>query len=76
MLDQILKVTTQNPWVLALGTIAFFAIKGILWLLIPFMVIRWRKVANRRHRETVNSPSETETAHSDSVFAPETKQAA
>ena len=73
MLDQILNAITHNPWVLALGTVAFFAIKGILWLLIPFLVIRWRRVANCRQLEEENSPSE---AHSGSTLTPETKQAA
>lgn len=79
MLDQILNAITHNPWVLALGTVAFFAIKGVLWLLIPFLVIRWRRVANHRHREIENAQLETtqlETTKADPGYSPKTKQAA
>jgi hypothetical protein len=56
MLDQILNIITSNPWVLAAGTIAFFTIKGILWLLIPFLVIRWRRLVVRRQDDQTLHP--------------------
>ena len=52
MLYDLLNAIVHNPWVLALGTIAFFTIKGILWLVIPFLVIRWRRLAIDRRQAT------------------------
>jgi hypothetical protein len=43
MLEQMLTAITQNPWILAIGTLSFFAIKGIFWLTIPYLAIRWRR---------------------------------
>lgn len=43
MLEQMLTAITQNPWILAIGTVSFFAIKGILWLTIPYLAVRWRR---------------------------------
>jgi hypothetical protein len=48
MAEQILNAIRHNPWVLAIGTLAFFSLKGILWLLIPFLVIRWRRLVLKR----------------------------
>ncbi len=56
MLDQILTGISQNPWVLALGTVTFFAIKGILWLTIPILLIRWKRFAiQRRENKSTRS---------------------
>ena len=76
MLDQILNAITGNPWVLAIGTVAFFTVKGILWLLIPFLVIRWRRLVVRRHHETENVGSDSQTIHAVASFVPEGKRAA
>ena len=76
MLNQILNAIAGNPWVLAVGTIAFFTIKGVLWLLIPFLVVRWRRLAIQRHHEAEKVPSESRTSHAGSSFAPEIKRAA
>jgi hypothetical protein len=75
MLDQILNAITHNPWVLALGTVAFFAIKGILWLLIPFLVIRYRRLAFRNSK-TEDLAREAHAPQSVPSFAQETKRAA
>ncbi len=76
MLDQILNAITGNPWVLAVGTVAFFTIKGILWLLIPFLVIRWRRLVFRRQHESENATPASQTSYADSHFVPESKRAA
>ncbi len=34
----------ENSWLLAVGTIAFFTVKGLLWLLVPFVLFRLRKM--------------------------------
>jgi hypothetical protein len=76
MLDHILNAITGNPWVLAAGTVAFFTIKGVLWLLIPFLVIRWRKLVARRYHESQNAASEYQTSHAAPIYLPESKRAA
>ena len=58
------------------GTFAFFAIKGILWLLIPFVVIRWRRAANFRRRESETIASVDKMARSMPSTVRESKQAA
>ena len=76
MLDQILNAIAGNPWILAIGTVAFFTVKGILWLLIPFLVIRWRRLVVRRQHESENATPESQTSHAGSRFASESKRAA
>ncbi len=39
---EILQHLLNNSLVLSLATIAFFTIKGLLWLLVPAVVIRMR----------------------------------
>ena len=76
MLNQILTALTHNPWFIALGTVAFFSIKGILWLVIPFLVIRWRGLAIHRRRDSQTSTSETASTHPAPAIAPQSKRAA
>lgn len=75
MLEQILNAITNNPWVLAVGTVAFFTVKGILWLVIPFLVIRWRRLVFQRSHETELTPTEESTNHSVAAFVPQAKRA-
>ncbi len=51
MPEKLLNAVTQNPWVLFLGTLAFFTVKGMLWIAIPFLVIRWRRFAIQRREK-------------------------
>ncbi len=39
----------ENSWLLAVGTIAFFTVKGLLWLTVPFVLYRLRKLFASRH---------------------------
>jgi len=45
MISVLFESVCSNPWVIALGTLAFFTLKGLAWLVVPTMMIRWR---NRR----------------------------
>ncbi len=75
MLEQFLNAVTQNPWVLALGTVAFFTIKGILWLVVPFLIIRWRRLSFRRNVENEITTADVPTTHSVAVYVPQSKRA-
>lgn len=75
MLEQFLKAVTQNPWVLALGTVAFFTVKGILWLVVPFLIIRWRRFSFRRSVEPEITSADVPTTRSVAVYVPQSKRA-
>jgi len=45
MISVLFESVCGNPWIIALGTVAFFTLKGLAWLIVPTMMIRWR---NRR----------------------------
>jgi hypothetical protein len=53
MLEQAWATIANNSIFVASITVAFFTIKGLLWLAIPYMVIRWRGYATRRNRNEV-----------------------
>ena len=76
MLNQILNGILSNPWVLAIGTVAFFTVKGILWLLIPFLIVRWRRLTIQSKR--VDEVAATGISEGESVVAydPPAKRAA
>ena len=52
VLHQIWTAISQNPWILALATVIFFVIKGVLWLTVPFLLVRWRRFAVQRREES------------------------
>jgi hypothetical protein len=41
MLEQAWAAIANNSIFVASITVAFFTIKGLLWLAIPYMVMRW-----------------------------------
>jgi len=49
MISQIFESVCSQPWIIAVGTIAFFTVKGLAWLVVPAMMIRWR---NRRLKKS------------------------
>jgi len=42
MISVLFESLCSHPWIIALGTVAFFTLKGLAWLVIPTMMIRWR----------------------------------
>ncbi len=66
MLEKIATGITNNPWLLAIGTVAFFAAKGVIWLAVPYLLYRWRKStphsASKPLQETSSAVSETGTS--------------
>jgi len=48
MISVLFESVCSQPWIIALGTVAFFTLKGLAWLVVPTMMIRWR---NRRLRK-------------------------
>jgi hypothetical protein len=50
MIEQAWAAIANNSIFVASITVAFFTIKGLLWLAIPYMAIRWRGYAMRRNR--------------------------
>jgi hypothetical protein len=69
MLEKIATGITNNPWLLAIGTVAFFAAKGLVWLAVPYLFFRWRKSTP----ESASKPlQETGAAASDSGAGKET----
>ena len=65
MLEKIATGITNNPWLLAIGTVAFFAAKGLIWLAIPYLLFRWRKStpdsASKPLHETSSPASDSST---------------
>lgn len=53
MFVKLFESIASNPWVLAVGTVAFFTIKGLLWLLIPALALRFRN-RFRRSKQPIN----------------------
>ena len=49
MISQIFESVCSQPWIIAVGTITFFTVKGLAWLVVPAMMIRWR---NRRLKKS------------------------
>lgn len=42
MIEQAWNALFNNSWALAVFTLAFFTIKGLLWLIVPVLVLRGR----------------------------------
>jgi len=43
MISALFESVFSNPWIIAVGTVIFFTVKGLAWLIVPAMIIRWRK---------------------------------
>jgi len=42
MLSDLIEAIVSNRWVIGFGTIGFFTVKGLAWLVIPALMLRWR----------------------------------
>jgi energy-converting hydrogenase Eha subunit G len=42
MFGQAWNAISGNSWALAIATFAFFTVKGLLWLVVPYLVVRSR----------------------------------
>ena len=57
MLEKLATGITNNPWLLAVGAVVFFAVKGLIWLTVPYLLYRWRKSAPRSASKLQESTS-------------------
>ncbi len=48
MVATLIELIVNNKWVFAVGTFSFFAIKGLMWLLIPALIVRYKVRAKRK----------------------------
>ena len=48
MISALFESVFSNPWIIAVGTVIFFTVKGLAWLVVPAMMIRWRKRTLRK----------------------------
>ncbi|MDX1925627.1 MAG: hypothetical protein SFV81_03865 [Pirellulaceae bacterium] len=56
MYDYIRTMLGEKSWILAIATIAFFTIKGLLWIAVPMLVIRWKRWFVRDNRLAIRKP--------------------
>ena len=61
MLEKIATGISNNPWLLAIGTVAFFAAKGLIWLAVPYLFYRWRKSTPNADSNPQQETSSTST---------------
>lgn len=47
-LVQAWEAMTQHSIWAVLITVAFFTVKGLLWLAVPFLIVRFRRLVSRR----------------------------
>jgi len=50
MLERVSAAASGNALGILVITFAFFAIKGILWLVVPFLILRWQRRRLSRKR--------------------------
>ena len=50
MYEYIRSIFGENSWLLAVATVAFFTIKGLLWIVVPMIAIRWKRWYFRANR--------------------------
>jgi len=50
MISQIFESVLSQPWIIAAGTVTFFTVKGLAWLVVPAMIVRWRGHRSKKSR--------------------------
>jgi hypothetical protein len=52
MISEWMEAVVGNRWILAAGTVGFFTVKGLAWLIVPAVVLRWRRTNRSQSRNT------------------------
>jgi hypothetical protein len=52
MISEWMDAVVGNRWILAAGTVGFFTLKGLAWLIIPAVVLRWRRTSRSPEQNT------------------------
>ena len=55
MITQVFESVCSQPWIIAMGTVTFFTVKGLAWLLVPAMMIRWRNRSLKKSQSQVKT---------------------
>jgi hypothetical protein len=57
MLEKITAGILNSPWLLAIGTVAFFLVKGMVWVVAPYLLLRWRHSSFRTSKKSSEETS-------------------